>query len=294
MPSENRFGGDWTEEKLKRLELYLPAYMKIMKRNPRAQFFKTIYVDAFAGSGYRVPKNVEKLSAVDELADPEVQGFLKGSPVIALDTEPAFDKYLFIERDPEFARQLQGLKSKYSDKAERIQIVNSEANTYLQDWCNQVDWSTHRAVVFLDPFGMQVEWKTLEALARTQAIDLWLLVPLGIGIMRLLKKNELPPKAWADALTKAMGTTAWRQEFYIQRTVRTLFGDEESEIRNADFEKISKFFVNRLDTIFAGVAPNSLPLYNSNNNPLYLLCFAASNPRGAATAINIAKYLLKN
>jgi three-Cys-motif partner protein len=39
------------------------------------------------------------------------------------------------------------------------------------------DWRSHRAVLFLDPYGMQVEWQTIEAIAKTAAIDLWLLFP---------------------------------------------------------------------------------------------------------------------
>jgi len=44
---------------------------------------------------------------------------------------------------------------------------------------------------------------------------------------------------------------------------------------------------------FAGVAENPLLLRNSKNNPLYLLCFASGNPRGAKTAIKIAQDILK-
>jgi hypothetical protein len=35
-------------------------------------------------------------------------------------------------------------------------------------------------VLFLDPYGMQVDWTTIEAIARTKAIDLRVLFPLGI------------------------------------------------------------------------------------------------------------------
>jgi len=48
------FGGDWTEEKLKRLSAYLRQYRRIFTKNPKAQFFQTIYVDAFASTGYRL------------------------------------------------------------------------------------------------------------------------------------------------------------------------------------------------------------------------------------------------
>ena len=39
------FGGDWTDRKLKALEKYLDAYLKIMHRNERDRSFTVIYVD---------------------------------------------------------------------------------------------------------------------------------------------------------------------------------------------------------------------------------------------------------
>jgi len=64
-------------------------------------------------------------------------------------------------------------------------------------------------------------------------------------------------------------------------------------VKDTDFSKISKFVVKRLKSIFAGVDENPLLLRNSKNNPLYLLCFASGNPRGAKTAIKIAQDILK-
>jgi hypothetical protein len=32
-------------------------------------------------------------------------------------------------------------------------------------------WKDRRAVLFIDPFGIQLSWDTLVAIARTQAID---------------------------------------------------------------------------------------------------------------------------
>ena len=37
---------------------------------------------------------------------------------------------------------------------------------------------------------------------------------------------------------------------------------------------------------------NPLRLRNSKNVPLYLLCFAVGNPKGAPTAVNIAEDIL--
>ena len=64
----------------------------------------------------------------------------------------------------------------------------SDANEYLNEPLWQgLDRGPRRAVLFLDPYGMEVEWDTMVAIAKTQAIDLWILFPLGIAVNRLLK-----------------------------------------------------------------------------------------------------------
>lgn len=156
-----------------------------------------------------------------------------------------------------------------------------------------MDWRQWRAVVFLDPYGMQVDWSLIERLAETRAIDLWILFPLGQAVIRLLKRKEPPPEEWADALTRIFGTGKWRDAFYPKRAQATLFGDKDLYSRDADFDRVGRFFVERLKTVFAGVAENPLPLRNSRNVPLYLLCFASGNPRGAPTAIKIAQHILR-
>lgn len=56
-------------------------------------------------------------------------------------------------------------------------------------------------------------------------------------------------------------------------------------------DTIGAYFNRRLATVFAGVAPNPYTLRHSKG-PLYLLCFAAANPKAAATAIKIADHIL--
>lgn len=61
--TEHCFGGDaWTERKLDALGRYLVAWRKIFISNPGARYFKTLYVNAFAGTGSR--KNPKSTSAV--------------------------------------------------------------------------------------------------------------------------------------------------------------------------------------------------------------------------------------
>ena len=80
MQKRQHFGGAWTEDKLNRLDKYLRAYLKIFKKNVNAQFYTTIYVDAFAGTGYvgrRSTGAMHLFSELAELAEPEAQEFLK-------------------------------------------------------------------------------------------------------------------------------------------------------------------------------------------------------------------------
>jgi three-Cys-motif partner protein len=293
--SHHEFGGEWTIDKLERIRKYLSAYTRIFHANERARYLFPIYLDAFAGTGYHSPAHAvaHPELPLPELTEPDNQEFLKGSTRIALDVEPPFKQYIFIEKDPERVKELADLEQEYPRHAGKTIVVPGDANTYLKDWCDLTSWDKRRAVVFLDPYGMQVEWSTIESIAKTEAIDLWILFPLGVAVNRLLRRNGPPPESEAKALTRIFGTDDWLDEFYPQKKVLTLFGEEETRTKEADFNKIGQYFVNRLKSVFTKVADNPLPLMNSRNNPLYLLCFAAGNPKGAQTGVKIAQDILR-
>src|SRR5579859_1135498 len=118
MASQYSFGGDWTELKLDLLAKYLRAYTTIFARNPKAQFYSTIYVDAFAGAGYiRAGKHGSAQEALfSELREQDAQRFILGSAARALEVEPSFKQYLFIDKDARHCEELQQLKHKYPQK----------------------------------------------------------------------------------------------------------------------------------------------------------------------------------
>ena len=290
---EHQFGGEWTTVKLKVLAHYLQSYTTALKKT---QFHK-LYIDAFAGTGYRdVRRDNEEDSPQNtlfpDLAEPEPQSFLDGSARLALQTEPHFDRYIFIERSPDRCAHLESLKSEFPGLANKVDIRQGDANDKIQDLCAK-DWRSNRAVLFLDPYGMQVEWKTIEAIAKTKAIDLWLLFPLGIGVNRLLTKSGDIPKSWRRRLDLLLGTEDWYDEFYRVETTPTLFGEDRERVVKAKMETIGRYFNNRLKSIFTGVAKEPGVLRNSANNPLYLLCFAVGNERAKDIALRIAQHLLK-
>lgn len=285
------FGGSWTEEKLERVRKYLVAYATIMKK----QKFRFAYIDAFAGTGYRTLEQHQKPLAeiFPEIFELESRQFLDGSARIALQVLPRFTKYIFIERNTDRIVELEKLKSEFKELKDDIVVIHADANSYLQDICLNRRWSNNRAVLFLDPFGMQVTWDTIAAIARTKAIDLWLLFPIG-AVNRLLPKNGQISAAWRRSLDRMFGSSDWYEIFYKTRKFTNVFGSQQTTTNKlADFNLIGEYFVKRLSTVFAGVAQNPLPLLNSRNSPLYLLCFASGNPKGSVTAIKIAQDILK-
>lgn len=285
------FGGSWTEDKLERVRRYLEAYMKILRNYP--QLVPT-YVDAFAGTGYRdrSPSEDGDQLPLIEFDHAETQ-FIEGSASLALGIEHPFTRYVFVEQSRKRAEELEDLRRRFEHLKDRIDIVPEDANTYLQNWCMREDWTTCRAVVFLDPFGMQVEWPTVECLAKTGHVDLWYLFPLS-AVNRLLTKTGKPFPAWADKLNRIYGSSEWEAAFYPTKKVLTLFEETESASKDADFGRIAEFTVARLRTCFQKVAPNPLVLCNDNNSPLFLLCFATASRKAATqkAALNIAEYIL--
>jgi three-Cys-motif partner protein len=295
----HQFGGGWTDKKLKALSDYLTQYRQIMTANEKARFFKTIYLDGFAGTGERRDSGSDQTE--DQLSltpdwDNEIQEYKRGSAAVALDLDSPFDQYVFIDKSGRHASELSArIHTEYESLELRCKVVPGDANAFLRQWCAETNWKKHRAVVFLDPYGMSVDWETIAGIAHTKAIDMWLLFPLGTGINRLLTRNAKPPPDWADKVTRILGTprAEWEAAFYAASPQTDMFGGEPQTVKVADFSSMGSYFINRLKAVFAGVAPHAMPLFNSRNNPMYLLCFAAGNPRGARPAVAIADHLLK-
>lgn len=292
----HQFGGDWTTKKLDVLAAYLETYLKALKNQP----FPKIYIDAFAGTGYRDrPVSGDGVSLpleFPDLADSAPQDLLDGSARRALKIELAFDRYLFIEKSAKRCAALEQLKTEFPHRASCIEVRRGDANQEIQRLCKTEAWRSQRAVLFLDPYGMAVRWETIKAVAATRAIDLWLLVPLGMGLNRVLTQSGQMPPEWEKLLDEFLGTSEWRAKLYLPRQdgQQSLFDDEGERRVKAGMKMIGKYFNERLTTLFPGVVEEPGALRNSSNAPLYLLCFAAANDAGALIAKRIATSLLKD
>jgi len=263
----------------------------VFAKNPRARFYHVSYVDAFAGTGtIQGPEPGALAGLIPELRENDEE-FRKGSVKRALEIEPPFDAYIFIEKSAKKCRELKHTASTLGGR--NVEILNEDANTALLKWCNRLDSQRQRAVVFLDPFGASVSWEAVAALGQTHAVDLWVLFPYS-AINRMLTRDRKPQESWIQRLNTVFGTTTWEQDFYAttyQPSLLDSIRPIEVIHKSADYLKITDFFVKRLGTEFVAVS-KPLFLYNSTDSLLFILFFAAGNERGAKTGLKIANDII--
>jgi three-Cys-motif partner protein len=269
--AQSPFGGAHTERKLVKLEAYLDRYTTALKH----QKFRLIYFDAFAGTGdIPQPADARALLATDDY-----RPFIVGSAERALNISIKFDEYIFVEHSLKKVDRLSELPSRYPALRDRITILHDDGNVALRQFCSQRDWQKCRAVVFLDPFGNQVEWDTIKAIAGTEAIDLWYLFPAGLGVHRQIGRDGTVHHTHETSLDRLLGTTEWRSTFIEERTRPDLFGEIQNlTTKVATPDSITRYMVERMKTIFrGGVLDRWLPL-GSKGIHMYSLIFAWANP----------------
>lgn len=282
-----KFGSGHTAEKLDKLEAYLECFTRVLKNRP----FRLIYFDAFAGT----PEiDIGSANRMAPLFADDVGLFLDGSSKRALKFGSKFERYIFVDQKRANVRELEGLKTQYPEVASRIDIRNSDANSELQKFC--VNWPRmQRAVVFLDPFGNQVSWETVETIAATRAIDLWYLFPAGLGVHRQISEGG-SHDGREESLDRIFGATDWREQFVVPSETPDLFGPGRSSTKVATPESITLYMIKRMKTVFkGGVLDDWLPL-GRNGQHWYSLIFACANPDPKAyqLALRLAQGVLRS
>ena len=258
--------GAWTEIKLEIIQKYASAYSRIMasRRNPELYH---IYIDAFAGAGKHISKRTRDI--------------VKGSPQIALDINPPFKEYHFI--DIESAKIVELRK-----------LVAQRAGTYIYEGdynpilLNKVFPRAkyeeyRRALCLLDPYGLHLNWEVIQTAGQRKSIDIFLNFPVADMNRNVLWRNpENVDPADIERMNAYWGDESWRQIAYS--TQGNFFGWEVKESN----ETIALAFKERLQEVakFRHV-PKPLPMRNSKGAIVYYLFFASQRK----VADNIIQYI---
>lgn len=274
----NNFGSNWTYQKIRIVELYAKAYLQIMKIYP---YWKLMYFDGFAGSG-----EIELEGKMDAKV---IEGAAKR--IMMIDEPRIFDMYYFVELDK---RKAEKLKNTVEDlKKSGVFVVSEDCNVKLKSMANYLrgEGKNFRVLAFIDPFGMNLEFSSVKEL-KGLGIDMWILVPTGIGANRLLKKDGVIPESWLQKLESFFGIDRelLMNTFYKVFETEDLFG-EKSRIVVKDekaIKHIKDLYIKRMTEVFKYVS-DAYEMRNSTNSIMFHFFMVSNNE----TAIRIANDIVR-
>ncbi|MFZ5494591.1 MAG: three-Cys-motif partner protein TcmP [Verrucomicrobiota bacterium] len=275
--------GDWSVDKLRILKDYSATYAIVLQnqRNERTgkkQFF-TGYIDAFAGAGEHIHRGTGQV--------------VKGSPLIALELATQFDHYDFIDLDPVRVQRLQ----KLAERRNNVSVYHGDCNDVLLKIVLPKYPRTkyRRALCFLDPYSLQLDWKVLQTAGHMRSVDIFLNFPIHDMNRNAKRKSidDVDPTSRAR-MTKFWGDESWHAAMFSpskQASLPGLFGEDVTpELEKVDQASFVAAFRERLKKV-AGFefVPEPVAMKIPQGAVVYFLFFASNNQTGARIANDIMK-----
>jgi three-Cys-motif partner protein len=264
MESEYDEIGIWSEVKLDIIKEYAAAYTRIMyaQQRDRIPSLHWIYVDAYAGRGYHLSK------ASGELVE--------GSPLVALNTNPPFDEYHFIDSDSSRAERLRDLVRDRPD----VFVYSDDCNKVLiEKVFPRADYKKYqRALCLLDPYNIDLKLQVIEAAGKSRSIEIFVnLMIMDINRNAMRKDPDKSIASKVSQLTRLWGDESWKEAGYDK--VPTLF--DQFVPQKVSNERFAEAFRQRLQKN-AGFrfVPKPMPMKNKTDTVIYYLYFASQNEAG--------------
>ena len=256
--------GIWSEVKLAIIREYASAYARIMeaRRREKIRSLSWIYIDAYAGPGYHLSKTSGEL--------------VEGSPLIALNTQPPFHEYHFIDSEEGRARQLRELAGPRTD----VFTYSEDCNEVLLDRVfPRAKYDEYkRALCLLDPYNIDLKWEVIEAAGKSKSIEIFMnFMIMDINRNALRRNPDQSIASKVAQMTRLWADDSWKDAGYDQ--VPTLF--EESVPQKVSNERFAEAFRQRLEKK-AGFkyVPKPMPMKTKNNSVIYYLYFASQKEAG--------------
>lgn len=284
------WGGNWTELKLEAFESYVNVYLTIM--NAQKEKYNgwptTVYFDGFAGSGQRFSNSNADYNLFSDYLVKEEMEVYKGSAERVLSLNQKFDFYYFVDNDKASISLLEKKLIEKGITSKNCNFISDDVNIQLQKLSKFIN-DKKAALVLLDPFGMQIDWFSIEKLVDKR-VDLWILIPSGVIINRFLdRKGKL---IFSNKLQSYFGMTEdeIKDRFYKTKSVDTLFGSVDIISKTNDsVAKIAELYIERLKNIWKHVSEQPMKLFNTKSVPIYHFVFASNNQ----TALKIANQIIE-
>lgn len=252
--------GYWSEIKLDIVRKYASAYSAIMSKQGWIRGY--YYIDAFAGAGMHISKKTNE--------------YVAGSPLNALNIEPPFSRYHFIDLNHDKVDLLRELTANW----ENVTVHEGDCNQILlNEVFPTVRYEAYeRALCLLDPYGLDLNWEVVYTAGQSGAIEVFLNFPvMDMNRNVFWSDPDKVAPVQVARMNAFWGDESWRTSAYRQTT--GLFGTIEEKRSN---DAIAHAFRERLKEV-AGFeyVPQPIPMRNTKGATVYFLFFASPNKTGA-------------
>lgn len=267
--AQERRNGRYAQEKLSFLNRFLPPALRATKSK-----LTRCYIDLFAAQGrFR-----------DECGVVHDGSALRALTIGGAETGGvSFTDAALINLDPAHHAVLKAnvrqadTEGRLALPLDCVSFINADANAVITSVLSRLHRKSY-IFVFADPESPnQLPWTTIEALRAQghESIDLYVLFPLHMAVVRMVAWDPTKLEPNAAALTRFFGTDEWRDLVSRRRT------DKDGKRLLADLEDL---YVRRLQELGWKHTGRVRQIRRCGEHKLYNMLFATSHPVGAALA----------
>ena len=239
-----RSAGKWVADK----NYYLERYLDIATRGVGRKWNgKLAYVDLFSGPGLNVVRGTNE----------EVEG----SPFLALKSN--FASYVFVD-SPQIIEILKERLRRHP-KNSLISFVPGDCNDVIGE-VRKRSPSDHLTLAFVDPTGLQIQFRTIRRFVQDRRVDLLMTIQFGMGILMNLKQYL---SSESNVLDSFLGDKSWRDDYAA--------GGTPTQVGQRIVDKYAK----QLRSLgYTTVKDREIPVRTDQANLLlYFIVLASRHPR---------------
>lgn len=246
--------GSWAEAKYKIIYDYDTLFSTGMKR----YWDQRVYIDLYSGTGKARIRGTKKI--------------VYSSPLLALNVENKFDKYIFCDV---VKANIDSLKRRVHEEfpENHVTFVLGDCNERIDKIIGEIPiYSKSKKVLsfcFVDPFSLKISFETIKKLGEHILVDFLILLAFGMDGKRNIK---LYVDENHDRIDDFLGLADWRERWEKSarngvNLVKFLADEFTSQMVKIGYrrEAINNFISIRSD---------------EKNLPLYYLAFFSKHPTG--------------
>ncbi len=249
--------GYWSQIKLDFVKKYAAAYTRIISALKQPSF-APVFIDGVSIAAVHMSRGS--------------RSYIAGSPVNILLITPEFYRYYIIDIR---AEKTSALKQMVADNP-KVSIIPGNCNDALTTKVfPHVQWNQYRrGFCILDPYGLHLDWSTIEAAGKLKTLDVVLSLPVADVTGKTLWRDPAGmSRPDVDQLTRFWGDDSWN--------VAASDSSSASSGRStkAELDAIAAAFRARLQSA-AGFkhVPEPLPMRSPKGVLNYYLFFASQKP----------------